>query len=222
MTHSGIIIGYDPGGNRSHGVAALTVEDGVPVELTVCTVANAEAAINWFTTGGHPFAAGIDTLTALSTGPSGWRPADRWLREQYPQVVNSVISPNSLYGAMALNGMAAMVALRSEGRDVAISETHPKVLYYALTGIPYDFSGNSANMIASLSQWLGIPVNVSNEHEWDAALSCHAVLEGVRGNWICDLHALPTAPNKRLLAPAGESQYYWPPVKPDHRTSACT
>jgi len=47
-------------------------------------------------------AAGIDTLTVLSMGNSGWRAADRWLREQYPHVQNSVVNPNYLHYASAV------------------------------------------------------------------------------------------------------------------------
>jgi hypothetical protein len=75
---------------------------------------------------------GIDTLTMLSTGDSGWRPADRLLRAQYPDVRNSVVNPNYLKGSMALSGLAVSHELRNEFTDIAIIETHPKVLYFEL------------------------------------------------------------------------------------------
>ena len=52
--------------------------------------------------GATPAAAGIDTLLYWETGKSGWRSADRLLRQAYPAVEKSVISPNALYGAMAI------------------------------------------------------------------------------------------------------------------------
>jgi len=38
----------------------------------------------------------------LGTGPGGWRPADRWLRETYPVIRNSVMPLNGLAGSMSL------------------------------------------------------------------------------------------------------------------------
>jgi hypothetical protein len=99
MAVTGKITGYDPGGNDRHGVAALVVDDDRPVRLSFATVRNAEAALRWFTAEGIPLATGIDTLTVLSTGDSGWRPADRWLRQRYQQVQNSVVSPNAAYNS---------------------------------------------------------------------------------------------------------------------------
>ena len=69
-----------------------------------------------------------------STGRCGWRPADRWLRGQYPRVANSVVSPNSLFGSMALNGAACVHQLAAQWPDAMISETHPKVGYHATVG----------------------------------------------------------------------------------------
>ena len=61
----------------------------------------------------EPDGIGVNTLTAWSTGRAGWRPADRWLRYRYPEVRNSVASPNSLFGSMALNGMSVLMSLRT-------------------------------------------------------------------------------------------------------------
>jgi hypothetical protein len=58
-----------------------------------------------------PDAAGIDTLMFWETGASGWRAADGWLRQKYPRAIKSVVSPNSLYGAMAIQGMAMAIKL---------------------------------------------------------------------------------------------------------------
>ncbi len=150
------IVGYDPGGNGKHGVAALIVDNGRPVQLSFTTVRNAQAALDWFTIGEIPIAAGIDTLTVLSMGDSGWRPADLWLRGKYPQVQNSVVNPNYLQGAMSLNGLAVMVSLRDVSEGILFSETHPKVLYYRLSGIQYNYRINQELMDEHLSQWIGL------------------------------------------------------------------
>jgi hypothetical protein len=209
MPITGKIVGYDPGGNDHHGVAALIVDDGRPVDLSFTTVRNAQAAFQWFTAEGIPLAAGIDTLTVLSTGDSGWRPADRWLHQQYQQVQNSVVNPNYLQGAMTLNGLAVMMSLRGAGKSILVSETHPKVLYFHLSGIPYAYAANQTVMNAHLTQWIGLQADTTNDHEWDAAVSCFAVLEGMLGRWPTDLHHLPPANGESLVQPGGPSYYYW-------------
>jgi len=210
MSLTGKIVGYDPGGNGSHGVAALVVDNGRPIDLSFATVRNAQAAFDWFTIGDVPVAAGIDTLTVLSTGDSGWRPADRWLRSQYPPVQNRIVNPNYLQGAMALNGLAVMIFLRGISKDILVSETHPKVLYYRLSGSQYSYQANQVGMNAHLTQWIGLAANTTIDHEWDAAVSCLAVLEGISGRWVTDLHHLPTVPGETLARPGGPSHYYWP------------
>ena len=166
-----------------------------------------------------PFAVGIDTLTAFSTGDSGWRPADRWLQQRYRQVQDSVVNPNYLQGAMALNGLAVMVSLRNLNKEIVVSETHPKVLYFHLSGVRYAYSANLPAMNASLAQWLGVQANTANDHEWDAVLSCYAVLEGMSGRWPTDLHRLPPADGESLVQPGGSSHYYWPsPNQPTQQT----
>ncbi|MBT9172486.1 MAG: hypothetical protein DDT21_00869 [Syntrophomonadaceae bacterium] len=210
MTVTGKITGYDPGGNDQHGVAALVVSNGRPIRLSFASVRNAEAALRWFTADGMPLATGIDALTLLSTGNSGWRPADRWLREQYQQVQGSVVNPNNLKGAMALNGLAVMVWLRNANKNILISETHPKVLYFHLSEVKYDYAAKQKAMNSHLAQWIGLGANTANDHEWDAVLSCYAVLEGMSGRWSMDLHQLPPTDGESLVQPGGPSHYYWP------------
>lgn len=219
MSMTGKIIGYDPGGNDRHGVAELMVSDGKPIQLRFSTLRNAQAAIRWFTVEGIPLAAGIDTLTVLSTGDSEWRPADRWLRGQYSLVQKSVVNPNYLQGSMALNGLALMVSLRSAYNGILISETHPKVLYFCLSGLRYDYESNRIAMNAHLSNWLGLNADTGNDHEWDAVVSCFAVFEGISGRWSGDLHQIPTAEGESLVQPSGPSWYYWPTSQNQARIS---
>jgi len=210
MPLTGKIVGYDPGGNGKHGVASLIVDNGRARKVTFTTVRNAQAALDWFAIGETPMAAGIDTLTVLSMGDSGWRPADVWLRSKYPQVQNSVVNPNYLQGAMSLNGLAVMVSLRSLSEGILISETHPKVLYYHLSGIQYNYRINQKAMNEHLSQWIGLSTNTANDHEWDAVTSCFAILEGISKRWATDLHQLPTVADEVLVHIGGPSHYYWP------------
>ena len=212
MRMTGKIGGYDPGGNGRHGVATLAVADGKPVKLTFDTVRTVDAALQWLTSEGTPLAVGIDTLTVLSTGESGLRPADRWLRTQYRQARLSVTSPNSLRGAMALNGLALMICLRAACNSILISETHPKVLYFELMKSKrrHNYRKHRIGMNRSLLRWIGLAAATRNDHEWDAVISCFAVFQGMSGRWPADLHRLPTAPGESLVEPSGPSHYYWP------------
>jgi hypothetical protein len=46
--------------------------------------------------------------------------------------VISVMTPNSLRGAMAIGGMALAMRLRQLWPEIALNETHPKVMLHAL------------------------------------------------------------------------------------------
>jgi hypothetical protein len=52
--------------------------------------------------------------------------------------------------------------------------------------------------------------SVTNDHEWDAALSTLAVLRGLDGAWSRDLHALDASDDETLIEPAGPTRYVWP------------
>src|SRR5713226_8231318 len=127
---SGMVVGYDPGGNGAHGLAELRVEDGRAVKLSTTTLGTAEEVITCVERLSSVLALGVDTLTCWSTGTSGWRPADLWLRQQYKAVQNSIMTPNGLFGSMGLNGMSFLISARHRFPDVPITETHPKVLYW--------------------------------------------------------------------------------------------
>ena len=149
-----IYLGYDPGGGGAHGVAAI---DGNNV---VCdTLLTAQSAIDWFSERCRDrdnIVLGVDTLTLWSSGPSGWRPADRALRAAYPDVVNSVTASNSLYGAMPINGAVVMRVLGEVMKNFTITETHPKVLYFAMTGDLYNYEQQSAVMIENFNSTTAI------------------------------------------------------------------
>ena len=155
-------------------------------------------------------ALGVDTLTCWGTGASGWRPADRWLRKQYKTVQSSVMTPNGLFGSMGLNGMSVLIVARGRSVDVPITETHPEVLYWHMCRQKYDYEHSKAEMDATLSRTLGTSVAPATEHEWDAALSAFAALEGLTGRWPRDLHKLSVGADERLITPCGDTNYFWP------------
>ena len=210
MTLTGTLVGYDPGGNGAHGLAIATYQDGEVIELELSTCRTAEKAIAAICVHENVLGIGIDTLTCWSTGPSGWRPADRWLKNNYPSITNSIASANSLFGSMGLNGMAVLLKLRQTFPGIHVSETHPKVLYFELAQSKYDYGTNSAEMDALLGELLGMRINTGNDHEWDAAVSVYALSCGLKGRWAHDLHRLATQQDESIVEPAGTTSYWWP------------
>jgi len=159
-------------------------------------VDNAECAIKWFEDvcekyGVVPTSLGIDTLTVLAMGRSANRPADLILRSMYPVVVKSVCSPNSLYGSMGLNGVSVAIALLEKWPDLAITETHPKVLYHCLTKKLelHDWDNNAGIMKQRLQEWMGVGAfDMQDDNAWDAAISAYAARQWSEGKWTRNLH----------------------------------
>lgn len=207
---NGIIVGYDPGGNDKNGLAFLTVKEGKPVDISIKTLTNSESVICEILKTDNIIGIGVDTLSCWSTGDSGWRPADKWLRVKYRTVQNSVTTPNYLSGAMGINGMSVLIEVAKNLRDITLSETHPKVLYYALTQKKYDYTKDTDEMNSFLSDKLALEITTRNDHEWDAVFSAYALFMGVTGKWKLDLHKLDVGENERIVKPCGKTYYYWP------------
>jgi hypothetical protein len=170
------ILGYDPGGSGGHGVAALSIDDSNnPIKIIVQTQEIVKDVIAWFSQFDNVVGIGIDTLTKWATGESGWRPADLWLRARYRKVALSVVPPNALRGAMTIGGMAVKSWFYYQHPEAVVSETHPKVLYFALNKkkTKYDWKNDSSEMVAFLSEKFGTSCKPRNEHEFDSALSCY-------------------------------------------------
>lgn len=210
MSINGVITGYDPGGNGSHGIAELVIEQNRCVNARVQTFGTAEEVLHCILQSNNLVGLGVDTLTAWSTGPSGWRTADLFLRERYTDIQQSIVSPNGLYGSMGINGMAVCVSLRHENPSLSISETHPKVLYRALEHKKYDYKSHVDEMDSALSRWLGLDIRTSNDHEWDAAASAYAVLQGITGVWLRNLFEGQMEKDGSLVWPCGKTNYWWP------------
>ena len=196
-----IYVGYDPGGNGKHGVAALV--DGARPSVEIATLEHAGDVVRWIENRA-PCAIGIDTLTCWSLGLSGWRRADLLLRAAYPEVVKSIASSNSLYGAMSVNGMATMIAVGERLPAIEITETLD--LYWALTGETYDFKRSREAMDGWLAEQIGTEVQTANDHEWDALISALAARCGSQGEWVDDLFD----GEDELITPAGQVHYWWP------------
>ena len=154
-----------------------------------------------------PSGAGIDTLMFWSPGHAGWREADLWLREKYELAKKSVLSPNSLQGAMALQGMSLAILLRRDNRDFPISETHPKVLYHALSGEKYVATSELPKMREWLQSALGLSASCKNDHEFDAIISAYAAMMGYTRRWSKNLRDIES---DNILEPVGAVDYWWP------------
>lgn len=209
MSINGTLLSYDPGGNSSHGVSLVTFKQGRISNVEIHTLKTAEEVISVAINTKELVAVGVDTLSCWSTGHSGWRPADRWLRKKYRVVLHSIASPNSLFGSMGLNGMAVLIYLREQFPNITITETHPKVLYKALTGYKYDYIAHSRDMDEFLSNAMEFNISTNNDHEWDSIFSVYAVCQGLRGIWKRDLHTLPIE-SERIIKPCGDTVYWWP------------
>src|SRR5208283_143220 len=124
----------------------------------------------------------------------------------------SVQDSNSVAGSMALQGMAVAMRLRETWGSIRLNETHPKVLYHALTHPRQKYEYGPAMIQWLLDQFQGtlsLKKPISNEHEWDALLSAWATWKGITGVWQTDLMvSVPTA--ERLLFPTGQVSYFWP------------
>lgn len=216
------IVGYDPGGNGKHGLAVLRVEPAGSqwrtVELQVTTGRTLADAVTWVTdtcSDARIVAVGVDTLTEWNSGRSGWRPADAWLRGEYPEVMGGVIAPAGLFGAMVINGAGFLMLLATRLRrdSTLITEAHPKVCYYACTGKRADWKDDCDEMATWLVNQLRVAepdgLRRKEDHCFDAGMSALAALSGLNGEWTLDLHALPT---DTRVQPVGQTHYWWPPA----------
>lgn len=224
-----LVLGYDPGGNGRHGLAVLQVQQqqGLWVASRIvalkalpdvqAVVACAEAYIG----SGVLVATGIDTLTAWSGGPSGWRLADLWLRQRYPTVNNSVASPNSLFGSMSIGGSLLLHWLsQRQDHGGMVTEAHPKVCYHAMRQELHPWAkhakpGQRTEGWRWLLQELGLGLHdealaEDADHGFDALMGCLAALRGLNGQWTLDLHE---AGRPMEVHPFGRTHYWWPGIK---------
>jgi hypothetical protein len=200
---TGIYLGFDPGGDRKFGVALL---DGNCV--TALTVNNVDDAMNWAVHvcgSRQPVAAGIDTLLHWATARSGLRPCVLQLRTRYRRVQNSIMAPNTVYGAMAIGGVALALRLRKVWPELVLNETHPKVLLHALGAERYNPKTVDVAVRWFINRAHCADWKIDGEHELDAALSSWATQTGLAEGWV-NIIGDPSD----LLFPAGPVWYLWP------------
>ena len=200
--------GADPGGYQSFGVARLG-DDG---SFSTHCVSSADEAVMWL--GENIRGLGIDCPLWWSSGPSAARLVDARLRQSYKNVRSGTIQePNSLRGAVLVQGL--MLALRARERwpGLRITEAHPKVLVVALNLCTrwneLDVAPEWNKACAQLGLSGPVP---KTQHERDAVFAALAAREGFSGRWRQDLAASPRNTSEKDLAGLllGPISYWWP------------
>ena len=108
---------------------------------------------------------------------------------------------------MTIGGMGLALELRRAWPTIRLNETHPKVLYWALTGGRYaaeQFPAAARGFEFSHNLELAGPID--DDHQFDALLSAWATREGYTRGWQ-DL----AEPEADHIFPAGKVNYLWPP-----------
>jgi predicted nuclease with RNAse H fold len=192
--------GADPGGADNFGVAVLREDGTYNTQCVNC----ADEAITWIREFGRPNGVGIDCPLWWSSGRGGGRKVDQWLRDQgIPP--GTVQAPNSLQGAVLVQGIMFAVRLRERYQGVLITEAHPKALLRFL------------GLSRELDKWdevqkgFNLKGSVPSEHERDAVLAAVAAREGMTGVWSRDLsisrYESEVDPKRMWF---GEVSYFWP------------
>jgi hypothetical protein len=201
-----VFLGCDPGGSGKNGLAIYFPNEK---RCKTKTVDGLHDALSWYEkhlNGMKPSAAGIDTLMFWELADGGWRKADQYLKQEYPRASKSIISPNSLYGSMAVQGIAFAMKLKKRWENIALTETHPKVLYLACSKKKYKWNH-------SMNQWAREKLEIdniscANDHEWDALISAWAAYKGFIGEWKRDLACL-NAESENRVTPLEKVKYWW-------------
>jgi predicted nuclease with RNAse H fold len=205
MEGSDLVVGFDPGGERGFGCCVLRAN-----RFETRTVSSIDEAMRWAIAecgDDIPVSAGIDTLLHWSDGLAGWRRADLFLRKSYPKARASVMPPNALYGAMAVGGVGLALRLRERWHAITLTETHPKVLFYALSGDRYRPEDVKSAALWFVEKHHLPPVGERiDEHQFDALISAWAARQGRARQRpdLCEPHSAD------MIFPAGPVSYLWP------------
>jgi predicted nuclease with RNAse H fold len=194
-----IWVGADPGGEGHFGIAVLK-EGDLPQTSSVDCADEAVALVL-----GHlkqtPAGIGVDAPLWWSSGRSGARQADQWLRQRYGLTSGTVQAANSLRGAALTQGAMFVYRMREVYPTVPVTESHPKALLKALTRGDW----------AVFASRFGVKVAAANDHERDALIAAISAREGFQDRWHNDLSTkrLPAEqdPRSYWLAPV---HYFWP------------
>jgi len=211
--HTGCFLGFEPGGDTGgpkFGTALIRVENERVLRQESGLARSVDEAILWVRErldGVRPDGVGIDAPLFWETGRGGWRAADTALRAAYPETRASVMSPNGGQGSFVVQGPALVLRLRQAWPGLPVTETHPKVLHYALGKRKYDSLGWQVMAAGLFDRWSQPQGDAPlAEHAYDALLSAHAAAEWGLGRWSENLVRLSPDP----LFPSGPVDYAWP------------
>lgn len=195
-----IWIGDDPGGKNNFGVAVLRSDGSAHTLRVSCADEAVDMVCKWVEV--TPAGVGVDAPLWWSSGLSGGRCVDQWMRSRYGLSGGQVQAPNALRGAVLAQGMMFVQRMRESFPGVCVTETHPKALLVALDTDERDFYCRCS---------VRLDAGAVSEHERDAVISAVAAREGFRGHWTNDLsvsrYPSEQDPSQFWLAPI---HYYWP------------
>lgn len=198
--HRPIWIGADPGGSGKFGIAILP-DDGEPETACVDCAGEAVAYVRT-RLNRAPAGVGVDAPLWWSSGRSGDRAADQWLRENCGLSGGQVQAANSLRGAALTQGAMFVQRLREAFPRVPVTESHPKALLKV-------FADGKWQGFARRFGLTGITPRDDNQR--DALIAAVSAREGFQGRWPNDLSlnrlASEQDPSSYWLAPV---HYYWP------------
>jgi predicted nuclease with RNAse H fold len=194
-------IGADPGGKGNFGLAILQSNGSVNTCCVNCTDEAIQIVVQRLKS--TPAGVGVDAPLWWSSGRSGDRQADQWLRKRYSLPGGQVQAGNSLRGAALVQGAMFVQRMREHFPGVGVTETHPKAVWKAL---------KMKNGSAFVKHY-GVRAEIRDdqEHESDALISAVAAREGFEGRWPNDLgrtrNPSEQDPSTFWLAPI---HYFWP------------
>jgi predicted nuclease with RNAse H fold len=144
---------------------------------------------------------GVDAPLWWSSGMSGDRLADQWLRKRYKLSGGEVQAGNSLRGAALTQGAMFVQRMRELYAGVPVTESHPKALLKALAKGDW----------RQFAKQYGLEGKPTSEHARDALVAAVAARESFTQAWTHDLSAMRLPgeqnPKEYWLAPVF---YYWP------------
>jgi len=199
LERGAIWVGADPGGRGNFGIAILT-DDG---QSRASCVDHADQAVAFVREhiDGTPSGLGVDAPLWWSSGHSGDRQADLWLRQQYKLSYGQVQGANSLRGAALVQGAMFVQRMREAYPALPATESHPKALLSALTQGDWE----------AFARRFGLKLADGLDHERDALIAAVSASEGFEGRWPRDLSAERLSceqdPQSYWLAPI---HYFWP------------
>ncbi len=194
-----IWIGADPGGAGNFGIAAL-MEDS---QIITASVDCADDAVNFLIKNidQKPAGIGVDAPLWWSSGKSGDRQADKWLRRRYGLSGGQVQTNNSLRGAALIQAAMFIQRMREKYPSVPVTEAHPKALLKSLTQDDWE----------SFANRFRLKPDIPSEYERDALIAAVAAMEGFQKRWLNDLSInrdkSEQNPHSYWLAPV---HYFWP------------